>query len=92
MSDTTPAPGEDAGINEIRLDADRTRDELRDTLDQIEGKLTPQYAVESLKREFRERPFVVIAAAIGVVGAIVGVIVLAVRSGADDDDRTTGRG
>lgn len=92
MSDETPVPADDAGINAIRLDADRTRDELRETLDAIEGKLTPQYALESLKRDFRDRPLVVIAAAVGVVGAIVGLITLAVRSGSGSNDGANNRG
>lgn len=59
-----PEPGEDAGINAIRLDAERTRNELEDTLDQIEEALTPKYAV----------------AAGLVVVAIVGVVVWIARS------------
>jgi ElaB/YqjD/DUF883 family membrane-anchored ribosome-binding protein len=87
MSDSTPPPAPDAGINALRLDADRAREDLEKTLDEIESRLNPQRviqpvkrAVNSVKTAYENRPVEFIAAAAGVVGTIGGLIALAARS------------
>ncbi len=71
----TPEPTKDAGIEAIRLDADRTRDELEQTLDAIEEKLDPRRVVDSLTRAYRNRPVEFVAVATGVLGAVIGLVV-----------------
>jgi hypothetical protein len=68
-----PGPPEDAGVNAIRLDADRTRDELRETLDEIERRLSPAGVVESVKRSAQRDPGKVAAIGAGVVATITGL-------------------
>jgi hypothetical protein len=87
MTDGRPEPAPDAGINAVRLDADRARDELEKTLDQIESILNPQRvivpvmkAVDSVKQAYKNRPVEFIASVAGVVGTIGGVIVWAAKS------------
>jgi hypothetical protein len=87
MTDGRPEPAPDAGINAVRLDADRARDELEKTLDQIESILNPQRvivpvkkAVDSVKQPYKNRPVAFIASVAGVIGTIGGVIVWAAKS------------
>jgi len=75
-----PEPPPDAGINAIRLDADRTRDELERTLEEIERRLDPRIRIESVKRAYRKRPVEFIAAAGVALGAVAALITWAVRS------------
>jgi hypothetical protein len=88
MTDGRPEPAPDSGINAVRLDAERAREELEKTLDQIESILNPQRiivptrkAVESVKKAYENRPVEFIAAAAGVIGTIGGLVVWAARSG-----------
>jgi len=81
MSDATAEPGENAGINALRLDADRTRDELEKTLDEIERELDPRRIPEKISREWEVNPGRVILVAVGVVGAIAGLIWLVAANG-----------
>ena len=88
MTDDRPDPAPDAGINAVRLDADRAREELEKTLDQIESILNPQRiivpakkAVNSVKKAYENRPVEFIAAAAGVIGTIGGIVVWAAKSG-----------
>jgi hypothetical protein len=88
MTDGRPEPAPDSGINAVRLDAERAREELEKTLDQIESILNPQRiivptrkAVESVKRAYKNRPVEFIAAAAGVLGTIGGLAVWAAKSG-----------
>jgi hypothetical protein len=71
--DSKPGPAENAGVNAIRLDADRTRDELRQTLDEIEHRLSPAGVAESVKRSAKRDPGKVAAIGAGVVAAVTGV-------------------
>ena len=87
MTDGRPEPAPDAGINAVRLDADRARDELEKTLDQIESILNPQRiivpvkkAVDSVKKAYDNRPVEFIATAAGILGTIGGVVVWAARN------------
>jgi len=45
---------EDAGVNAIRLDADRAREELDKTLSEIERRLDPQRFIQPVKRAVRQ--------------------------------------
>ena len=81
MSDNNqdfPEPDENAGLNEYRLDAERTRDELEATLNEIERRISPRRLVAAAKRTWRSYPAEV-AAVVGIVGSIGGLIVLAAR-------------
>ncbi|CAN5382061.1 hypothetical protein BH09ACT1_BH09ACT1_24950 [soil metagenome] len=68
-----PGPDENAGINAIRLDADRTRDELRETLDEIERRISPAGVAESVKRSAKRDPGKAAAIGAGVVAAVTGL-------------------
>jgi hypothetical protein len=49
--DTTPDElDDDAGVNAIRLDAERARDDLDKTLAEIERRLDPQRVIQPVKR------------------------------------------
>lgn len=89
MTNQRPEPPENAGINAIRLDADRTRDELERTLEELERRLDPRPRIEALKSAYRRRPVPVIALGVGVLGAIGGLITLAVmRKGESEVEPT----
>ncbi len=79
MTDQGPEPADNAGINALRLDADRTRDELERTLEEIERRLDPRPRIERIKRAWRNRPVEFITVAGSAVGAIGGLIVWAIR-------------
>ena len=72
MSDDAPdsAPGPEAR----RLDADRAREELGDTLDEIEKRLTPPELLRSARDAWRRSPGRV-AAVVGAPLAIIGLVV-----------------
>lgn len=79
MNDHTDEPADDAGIEAIRLDADRTRDELQRTLTEIEERLNPHRMIARAKRAWNENPAEVVMMAILVVGAIGSLVFLGVR-------------
>ena len=85
MTDAPEEPGENAGINALRLDADRTREELEKTLDEIERELDPRRIPEKISRAWNENPGRVILTAVGVVGAVAGLIWLIASSGSNRD-------
>lgn len=72
-NDAKPGPADDAGVNAIRLDAERARDDLRSTLDEIERRLSPAGVAESVKRSAKREPGKVAAIGAGVVAAITGL-------------------
>jgi len=81
MSEPRPEPAPDAGINAIRLDADRARHDLENTLDEIEARLNPQRVIEPVKHTvasarsaYANRPVEFIAVAVGIVGALGGLV------------------
>jgi len=83
MSDATPLgnePADDAGEESIRLDADKTRDALEATLDDLESRLKPTNLAASLKVRFTQNPAPFIAVGVAVVGAIAGIVLLSARS------------
>jgi hypothetical protein len=80
MTTDTPAPADDAGINALRLDADRARDDLEATLDEIEERLNPRRVWQVLRAAFANRPGAFVAVASGVVAATVGAVVWTVTS------------
>ncbi|MCU1439310.1 MAG: hypothetical protein JWP85_307 [Rhodoglobus sp.] len=69
------------GLNSLRLEVDRTREQLESTLEEIESRLNPRRAVEFAKRQWDERPLAVIAAGVGVVGAVALLVVRSVTRG-----------
>lgn len=79
MTDKTAGPPDTAGINAVRLDADRTRDELAGTLDEIESRLKPRELWNSITLTFQKRPVPFVGATVGAIGAIAGLIALSSR-------------
>jgi hypothetical protein len=79
MTDRTPEPAGAAGIDTVRLDADRTREELERTLNQIESRLAPKELWKSVTLTFKERPLRVVAVSAGFALVIGGIITRAVR-------------
>jgi len=82
MSEQRPEPAPDAGINLIRLDADRARHDLENTLDEIEARLNPQRVIEPVKKTvasaksaYKNRPVEFIAVAVGIIGALGGLVI-----------------
>ena len=69
------------GEQAVRLDAERTRDELEKTLDEIEQRLKPQALAQSAQRRFQENPAAVLGVAAGIAAALAGLIVWGVRRG-----------
>lgn len=60
-------------------DAERLREELTATVDELEQRLAPSELLASAKRTARRKPVAVIGAAVGVAGAIAGAILLGAR-------------
>lgn len=60
-------------------DAERTREELAATIDELERRLAPRELLASAKRTARRKPVAVIGTAVGVAGAIAGAILLGAR-------------
>jgi hypothetical protein len=79
MTDRTPEPSGSAGVNTVRLDADRTRDELERTLNQLESRLAPKELWKSVTLTFKQHPSRVLAVSAGFALAIGGLITRAVR-------------
>lgn len=85
-----PEPDSDAGINAIRLDADRARSELETTLDEIERRLSPQRIIQPVRRnvtkaatwlrdEYVRDPVAFVTKAVGIVGAVAVLVVVSSR-------------
>lgn len=83
-------PDSDAGINAIRLDADRARSELETTLDEIERRLSPQRIIQPVRRnvtkaatwlrdEYVRDPVAFVTTAVGIVGAVAVLVVVSSR-------------
>ncbi len=81
MSELPAPPADDAGVHTLRLDADRTRDELAGTLDEIAHRLSPDGIRESASRSFHEHPVRIVASAVGAAAAIGGIIALGIMAG-----------
>lgn len=81
MTSMRPEPPEDAGINAIRLDAERTRDELERTLEEIERRLDPRPRIDAVKRAYRRSPASFIGIASGALASIGGLVAWAMVSG-----------
>ncbi len=75
MTDTAqkraPLP-KGAGINTIKLDVERTRDELARTLDDL-------FATFNIRVQIRSHPGFFVALFLGVAGAAAGIVVLLTR-------------
>ena len=70
------------GEHALHLRADRTRDELRDTLDEIGRRVTPPTLIANLVARAKKEPGMFSAIGAGVVASIVGLVWFAVaRSG-----------
>lgn len=91
-----PEPGDDAGINAIRLDADRARAELETTLDEIERRLSPQHIIQPVKRnvsraaawlkeEYTRDPVAFVTKAVAAVGTVALVFLVSSRRPKDFD-------
>lgn len=69
----------------LRMDTDRTRDELADTLDSIETRLTPRELLASLQRAWRASPLKtagLLASPVLAIGAVIALrIVMRSRRG-----------
>ena len=85
-----PEPADDAGINAIRLDADRARSELETTLDEIERRLSPQRIIQPVKRnvtkaaawikeEYTRDPGAFVSKAVVAVGTIAVIVFVSSR-------------
>jgi hypothetical protein len=74
-----PQPSETAGEEQLHLDADRTREELEATLDEIEHRLKPAAISRAVQRRIRRnpRPFVIVA--IATVAALAGLSIWRIR-------------
>jgi hypothetical protein len=93
-----PEPADDAGINAIRLDADRARDELESTLDEIERRLSPDRIIQPVKRsvvraagwvkaEYTRDPVAFITKVVAVAGTVAVVAFASSRRPRDFDGR-----
>lgn len=91
-----PEPDDDAGINAIRLDADRARTELETTLDEIERRLSPQRVIQPvkhtvtkaaawLKNEYTRDPVAFATKAVAAVGTVAVVLFVSSRRPKDFD-------
>ncbi|MCU1406597.1 MAG: hypothetical protein JWQ43_2900 [Glaciihabitans sp.] len=86
MTDSPQQPEPDAGINALRLDADRARDDLEQTLGEIEARLNPQRVIQPIKKAvsavsaaYKKQPVEFIATAVGIIGAVAGLAIWATR-------------
>jgi hypothetical protein len=73
-----PEEGTTGGINAVRLDADKTREQLRATLDEIEHRFTPAELWRSVTLTYKKRPVPFVSTVAASVGAIAGLIALSV--------------
>lgn len=69
------------GEQRLRLDAERTRDELQDTLEELERRLAPKELWQSAIRRVERRPLAAVGVGLAVLSLAAGVIVLVVRRG-----------
>jgi hypothetical protein len=90
MTEPQSEPAPDAGINALRLDADRARDDLERTLTEIETRLNPQRVIQPVARAARgvrdaysANPPRFFAVAVAVAVALGGIITVSVRRGHD---------
>jgi hypothetical protein len=80
MAETPSAPGTNAGEQTLRLDADRTRDELADALAEIRRRLTPRELAKSVTGSVRRHPAQVAAAIAATAGIVTATVVLVRRA------------
>jgi hypothetical protein len=89
-SNLPPEPDDDAGINAIRLDADRARSELETTLDEIERRLSPQRIIQPAKHtitkaaawvkdEYARDPVAFVTKAVAAAGTVAVVLFVSSR-------------
>jgi hypothetical protein len=77
MSESAGAgESEKPGINQLQLNTDRARDELADTLAEIERRLQPKEILASTQRAVRKN-WPRLAAGAGVVAGVVTLILVA---------------
>jgi hypothetical protein len=74
---TQPSTG---GINALRLDADRARDELADRLGEVRSRLAPKELAKSASLTVREHRNQFVIAAGSTLVAVAGIIALVVRT------------
>lgn len=93
-----PEPADDAGIHAIRLDADRARDELESTLDEIERRLSPDRIIQPVRRsviratgwlkaEYSRDPVAFVTKVVAIAGTVAGVVFVSSRRPRDFDGR-----
>jgi hypothetical protein len=81
----TPELSDDAGVNAIRLDAERAREDLDKTLSEIERRLDPQRIIQPVKRavlqtasaiktEYQKDPVRFVTVAVLTIGAVGAVL------------------
>lgn len=66
----TKAMGEHA----LHLNVDRTRDELRDTLDELGHRLTPVGLTHEVRARAMKNPGKFVAVAAGVIASLTGIV------------------
>jgi glucose-6-phosphate-specific signal transduction histidine kinase len=79
MSDSIPVSGatrdtKTMGEHALHLEADRTRDEVRDTLDEIGQRLTPVGITREVKTRAAKNPGAFVAVAAGVIAGVTGLL------------------
>jgi hypothetical protein len=68
------------GLNSVRLDADRTRDELAATLGQIRDRLMPHQIARTVGLSITARPWRFVVGALAVTALAAGIPVLMAKS------------
>ena len=74
------APGANAGEQTLRLDADRTRDDLADALTELRQRLGPKELAKSTLGSLRRYPWQVTGGIAATAATITGIVLLSQRS------------
>jgi hypothetical protein len=69
------------GLHGTALDADLTREELEQTVAEIQRRLRPSYLRQTFVASFRRRPAPFIAGGVSLVAGVAALVMLAVRRG-----------
>jgi ElaB/YqjD/DUF883 family membrane-anchored ribosome-binding protein len=80
MNAAAATPGANAGEHTLRLDADRTRDELADVLVEIRHRLAPKELARSATDSLRRHPKQVAGVIAATAGIVTGIVLLTRRA------------
>lgn len=69
------------GEQRLRLEAERTRDELQETLAELEHRLQPREFAHAVQASMRRRPGVVVGVGLALAGVVAGIVLVTVRRG-----------